>query len=372
MSFLTTNPLRILTTSYILWVYFLIALPAVSMSNPDIETMIKTAQELEVLHQTGEAIKQYELAYQLNSSHPVILDRLSELYLEKEKYQQVVYLLQPTPSKTLRNPRLCRRLAKAYTALGNARLAEKAYRETLTLDSDDAQTMYDLALLMDVSGRTDEAVEFYRRVITHMPNHAAAYFQLGVIAYRAGSLEKARHYFQQATLFDPAAVSGYYNLGLVLLDLKRWEEARNAFQKAIHLQPDHAPAYYQTGVAYEEQGFLKEAIENYGRALQIDPRLELADAALNDVRQKFLHPDSEDLSTALKRKQLKDALAGTAERVFPTSSPYASTNAIHTAGAPMNLGANAQGLILQMGATLVEQWLSQAKQTQDDRYYRDN
>jgi superkiller protein 3 len=49
------------------------------------------------------------------------------------------------------------------------------------------------------------------------------------------------------------------------------DEAVTAYQQAIQANPKLALAYNNLGAAYERQGKRSQAIDEYRRALQIDP-----------------------------------------------------------------------------------------------------
>jgi cytochrome c-type biogenesis protein CcmH/NrfG len=65
-----------------------------------------------------------------------------------------------------------------------------------------------------------------------------------------------------------AAVS-YYNRG-------EYEKAIEEYKRAIEINPDSVEAYYHLGMAYSSLGKYKEAVEAYGRAIRIKPEYAAA------------------------------------------------------------------------------------------------
>src|SRR5690348_9910007 len=65
----------------------------------------------------------------------------------------------------------------------------------------------------------------------------------------------------------------YYQQGLVHLEEWSYLEAEEAFAQAIRRKPDYAAAYAGRGKASERRTFYRAAIQNYKRALELDPQL---------------------------------------------------------------------------------------------------
>ncbi|MGK7928463.1 MAG: tetratricopeptide repeat protein [Spirulina sp.] len=68
----------------------------------------------------------------------------------------------------------------------------------------------------------------------------------------------------------------WFNLGNALLYLGRLKEALDSFDKALQIQPDDHEAWNNRGFALSNLGRLEEAIASYDKALQIQPDFHLA------------------------------------------------------------------------------------------------
>lgn len=79
-----------------------------------------------------------------------------------------------------------------------------------------------------------------------------------------GILEKKDHIW-----WGDSAV--YNNLGCAQYLLGLYEEAIENYEKAIELNPDDASAYYNLGIALYQLGLHKEAIKNYKKAIELNP-----------------------------------------------------------------------------------------------------
>ena len=79
-----------------------------------------------------------------------------------------------------------------------------------------------------------------------------------------------RKWVNFARRLTPAA---YNNWGNALSGLGRYEEALEKYGKAIELKPDLAKAYYNWGYTLNGLGKYNEAIEKYNKAIESEARL---------------------------------------------------------------------------------------------------
>ena len=70
---------------------------------------------------------------------------------------------------------------------------------------------------------------------------------------------------------DQELVKKYYNRGITYSENGEVERAIEDYTKAIELNPKFAQAYYQRGVAYSKKGEVECAIEDYTQAIALKP-----------------------------------------------------------------------------------------------------
>ena len=86
------------------------------------------------------------------------------------------------------------------------------------------------------------------------------------------NFEQGLNHFSRALVkTDDAKV--YLNRGLSYFGLSRIDDAINDFTKAIELDPRLGPAYHNRGLAYCKKMFPDQAIEDFTRAIELDSRL---------------------------------------------------------------------------------------------------
>jgi len=68
----------------------------------------------------------------------------------------------------------------------------------------------------------------------------------------------------------------YYKLGIAWHRKGEYDRSINQYSKAIEINPRYVQAYISRGVAYARKGQLDKAISDYTRAMEINPKCALA------------------------------------------------------------------------------------------------
>jgi spermidine synthase len=102
---------------------------------------------------------------------------------------------------------------------------------------------------------------------------APLYSHLGLICLRNRRPEKAVEYFSREIALNPGDKVSLNNLGTAYTSLGLYAEAIEQFSKALKIDPDYAQAHANIGICLASQGrsHLDEAIRHYRAALNIAP-----------------------------------------------------------------------------------------------------
>jgi predicted O-linked N-acetylglucosamine transferase (SPINDLY family) len=141
----------------------------------------------------------------------------------------------------------------------------------MTNDKYDAAVLIDFGIMLQQSGRLDEAIAAYRRAVGLWPGGAVAHYNLGSALALAGALDEASAVLQRAAELRPDDPEVHNNRGGVLQRMGRTEEAVAAYRRAIALRGDHAAAWSNLGSALCACGRLEEAIRALDRAVALAP-----------------------------------------------------------------------------------------------------
>jgi tetratricopeptide (TPR) repeat protein len=121
------------------------------------------------------------------------------------------------------------------------------------------------------------------------PHSRTEAYRAAMVAYQKGDWGRALDYFKQVLNDEPNSPDMHYYIGEVYRFQKSYSNAIAAYDSAIKLDPSFAPAYLGKGRA-QLQGTPvkpKDAIQNFEKALELDPALheatlELANASIEN------------------------------------------------------------------------------------------
>lgn len=97
-------------------------------------------------------------------------------------------------------------------------------------------------------------------------------FYVGVAALDVGDDVRAEERLKRATEIIPNEPAAWGNLGLLALRQREFDASAERFEKARTLAPDNAQVYALRGLLESSRGQYAEAIKNYRRAIELDPK----------------------------------------------------------------------------------------------------
>ncbi len=185
-------------------------------------------------------------------------------YLRGNKEEKLQNYVKLTRKKIKDNPQD----ARAYYELGiqQKELSKFSEAENSLLLSLGLKRGYlaqfNLAVVQQKQGKTEEAVGSYEKAITLRNNAADAFFGLGFCYYSLGKMDLAKGAYLNALKHNPRFVDAYINLAA----LSNEDEALSYLKKALTLSPRNGRGWYNLGVVHEKNDRVEAAIECYERA----------------------------------------------------------------------------------------------------------
>ncbi len=207
----------------------------------------------------------------------------------------------------------------------NAPWGEYLARRAVAVNGDDADAVAELALLLIILGRPDEAQPFLRQYRGMTRDDYMTLNKLGHWLCVAGKASEGIVYFQDALRINPRCSEAHGELGLALAKLGKVEEGLKHCQEAIRIEPRSADAHYNLGTMQFRAGNLDEAIDHLQEAIRIRPdhlkahrnlgaalggRGRFAEARSHLEKALRLRPDSAEtlceLATIFAREENRD------------------------------------------------------------------
>ncbi|MCH2205941.1 MAG: tetratricopeptide repeat protein [Lentisphaerales bacterium] len=124
-------------------------------------------------------------------------------------------------------------LGNLYTKLEDRPKALKALREAIAIDKHFNMARINLAYMLSMDGKLDEAEKVYLKVLEQEPNYANAWYSLGLLYSEQKKFDKAEEAFDKASMRMPGNIRIFYNRALCLQKLDRKADAEKAFEAGL-------------------------------------------------------------------------------------------------------------------------------------------
>ncbi len=196
-----------------------------------------------------------ERAYTANPGNYVIVSGYGVVLVQNAKYVKGVEILERALGLFDQDAEVWTNLGVAHTRLGDFVRAAQDFTRALEIDPNDP---------------------------TINDNAGSFYFSKAVKEKNAEDLRKSKGFFEKAVAADPALASAYNGLGGVLKIMGRTDDAVRNWEKALELDPKFAFPVYNLILAYLERGEKTKAYEycqKYliirGKAITLEERNEI-------------------------------------------------------------------------------------------------
>ncbi|QFT98649.1 Anaphase-promoting complex, cyclosome, subunit 3 [Roseovarius sp. THAF8] len=110
--------------------------------------------------------------------------------------------------------------------------AERLLRRAANAKSAPAEVFYNLAKVLEESGKSGQRVQWLRRAVLRRSDYAKAWFELGRAELEALDLRAAHRAFDKAHKLDPGDSDARRMFARLCLRLGQWDKAETAFGNA--------------------------------------------------------------------------------------------------------------------------------------------
>jgi tetratricopeptide (TPR) repeat protein len=170
-------------------------------------------------------------------------------------------------------------LGEAYRQLGRVRSAQGNYDAAVSMlesalpyqpESDDV--LIDLAIAYFRAAKYEKALMILNKAVAQRPRNVAGHHMLGKTHFMLGNFQRATAELETALTLSPDDYDVTYTLGLAYLKEHKLQPAREIYDRMVQRLGNRAQLRVLIGRAYRETGFLTEAIEEFQKALTLDPK----------------------------------------------------------------------------------------------------
>jgi len=201
------------------------------------------------------------------------------------------------------------KVAATWMGLRSYERAAEFYQKRIQLDSNAVSAYINLAQCRMQQERFEKAVFALKTAIAKNPKVPSAYTSLGFCYFQMKDFDTGADEFKKAikvidtaeTKYKVELAESYRMIGLSVMvkkktteeeSIKKWEEAISYLKKSLKYKEDIAQTHLNLGKCYQNLNALdvlntsrrEEAIKEYKRTLQLDPKNEDAKKALKDLQ----------------------------------------------------------------------------------------
>jgi tetratricopeptide (TPR) repeat protein len=217
------------------------------------------------------------------------------------------------------------RLAKAQFALGDTQAAATAFADAVKASPDDAglRRLYGETLLNQAreSKSDSQKAKAYSEALAQAemfrklkPSSFDADNMVGRAALGAKQYDKAVAAFTAALKKQPDQCNAMINQGKALMSKKDWANSFRSFDNATKCDAKKSEAWVNKAYTLQKQEKLEQAVENYGKALSLNPDSSFAAKNIEICRTNIVIRD--DNSAMAKKEAKQKAEDDQAQRDF--------------------------------------------------------
>lgn len=143
------------------------------------------------------------------------------------------------------------------------------------------------AIYCDVEKDFKKALTIAEELHKQYPQNSTIVMVLGKCNWELGKYDTAiKHYQYMMDKYpNDDRIKSYYNAyGYKLINIGYVDEAINVFKKQVEILPNDANSYDSLGDGYKSLGKIDLAIEQYEKALTIDPKYEASRKKLDELK----------------------------------------------------------------------------------------
>ena len=200
---------------------------------------------------------------------------LANLLVRDEKYDQAIQIFQALLVKEPKSADLLLRLAESYRRKGDLNAAIDTFRRCSQAAPSDPTPLLQLGLLMEGTGRRDQAQPIYEQILRIKPDHAVALNNLAFIKADKGiDLDQALTMAQRARQQQPASPDFADTLGWIYIKKNLPQEAVNIFTDLVTKAPANPTYHYHYGMALLQKGDKSLARHELEMAIKNNPPLD--------------------------------------------------------------------------------------------------
>jgi tetratricopeptide (TPR) repeat protein len=242
-------------------------------TNPkDVRGLLGVVESLSSQGRLPEAIKVVEDASAREPDRRDLKMALANLYARDMRYDDSIRIFSALLQADPKSAELLSRLGEAQRRKGDVNGAIETFRRASQAAPTDTKPLLELGLLMDGTGRRDQAKPIYEQILKIQPDHPIALNNLAYIKAEEGvDLDSAITMVQRALQKAPTSTNIKDTLGWIYIKKNLSDDAVRVFKDLVTAEPNNPAFHYHYGMALLQKGDRPAAKRELEIAIQDKP-----------------------------------------------------------------------------------------------------
>lgn len=256
-------------------------------ANPkDLRGLVGVIETLASENRLSDAVKAVQAAQEKEPERRDLKVALANLEVRSEHYDEAIKIWQSLIEKEPKSPDLLYRLAETERRKGDLNLAIDSFRRCSQVAPNDTSCLLQLGLLMDGTGKRDQAKPIYEQMLKIQPDHPIALNNMAFIKAEEGvDLDQALTMAQRARQALPNSPDVADTLGWIYIKKNLSENAIQIFRDLVVKDPNNPTFHYHYAMALMQKGDKPTAKKELEKALQSNPSKD-EQQKIHDLLQK--------------------------------------------------------------------------------------
>jgi len=242
-------------------------------ANPkDIRGLVGMVETLAAQNKMAEAIQLVQTASDKEPDRRDMQMALANLLQRDLRYDDAIRIYTALLQSDPKSSDVLSRLAETQRRKGDVNTAIETFRRASQAAPTDPRPLLQLGLLMDGTGRRDQAKPIYEQILKIQPDHPIALNNLAFIKAEEGTdLDEALTMAQRARQKLPESPNVKDTLGWIYIKKNLSDDAVRIFRELVDQDPNNPSFHYHYGLALLQKGDRPSAKREFEVAIRNKP-----------------------------------------------------------------------------------------------------
>ncbi len=245
-------------------------------NNPkDLRALLGFAETLATQGKMGDAIQHVNGAIGRDPQRQDLKLALGSLYVRGARFDEAIGIYKKLAESSPKSGELMYRLAETQRRKGDVNTAVESFQRASQLAPNDPRPLLQLGMLMDGTGRREQAKPYYEQILKIQPDHPVALNNLAFIKAEEGTdLDEALTMAQKARQKLPSSPFIRDTLGWIYIKKNLSDDAVRTLRELIVEEPNNPSFRYHYGMALLQKGDKPSARRELEAAIRNNPSRE--------------------------------------------------------------------------------------------------